>query len=133
MLGQQRAQVSLDDLFLWSGKREPFIDPDSFYGKFAKARPELLRDEDFAHWYVEGKGRPSVSPSVVAGAFLMSLREGCSDREAEQRMRFDLRWKWALGLGLEESGCDQHLRVPGAASGPRRGGGAVQEPGGEGG
>jgi transposase len=106
MLGQQRAQVSLDDLFLWSGKREPFIDPDSFYGKFAKARPELLRDEDFAHWYVEGKGRPSVPPSVVAGAFLMSLREGCSDREAEQRMRFDLRWKWALGLGLEESGCD---------------------------
>ncbi|MGI8609756.1 MAG: IS1182 family transposase [Candidatus Dormibacteria bacterium] len=106
MLGQRRSQDSLEELFLWSGKREPFIDPKSFFGRFAAARPNLLRDEDFAHWYAEGKGRPSVPPSVVAGAFLLSLREGCSDREAEQRMRFDLRWKWSLGLGVHDSGCD---------------------------
>ena len=30
----------------------------------------------------------------------------CSDAEAEQRMRFDLRWKHALGLGLEDEGFD---------------------------
>ena len=28
------------------------------------------------------------------------------DSEAEQRMRFDLRWKWALNLGLDDHGCD---------------------------
>lgn len=106
MLGQQSTQVSLNDLFLWSGKREPFIEADSFFAKFAVARSTLLRDEDFADWYAKGMGRPSIPPSVVAGAFLLSLREGCSDREAEQRMRFDLRWKWALGLGLEDRGCD---------------------------
>jgi IS5 family transposase len=106
MLGRESGQTSLAEVYLWSGKNTPLVEPGSFYDRFARVRPELLRDEDFAHWYVEGKGRPSVPPSRVAGAYLMALREGCSDREAEQRMRFDLRWKWALDLGLGESGCD---------------------------
>jgi hypothetical protein len=76
------------------------VEPDWLHGRFAELRPVLLRDEDFAYWYAAGTGRPSVPPSLVAGAFLLALREGCSDREAEQRMRFDLRWKWALGLGV---------------------------------
>ncbi len=105
MLGHQTEQVSLQDIHLWSGKRTPLIDPDTFHARFATLRPTLLRDEDFAHWYAS-TGRPSVPPSVVAGAFLLALREGCSDREAEQRMRFDLRWKWALGLGIGDHGCD---------------------------
>lgn len=106
MLGRQSGQTSLTEIYLWSGKNEPLIEPGSFFDRFAKARPQLLADEDFAHWYVEGKGRPSVPPSLVAGAFLLALREDCSDREAEQRMRYDLRWKWALDLGLDDTGCD---------------------------
>lgn len=106
MLGRDSGQSSLADAYLWSGKREPLVESGSFYDRFAKIRPELLRDQDFAHWYAAGKGRPSVPPSRVAGAYLMALREGCSDREAEQRMRYDLRWKWALNLGLDDHGCD---------------------------
>lgn len=106
MLGRESGQTSLAEVYLWSGKNTPLVEPGSFFDRFAKVRPELLRDEDFAHWYVEGKGRPSVPPSRVAGAYLMALREGCSDREAEQRMRFDLRWKWALDLGIDDHGCD---------------------------
>lgn len=106
MLGRQSSQTSLTEIYLWSGKTEPLIEPGSFFDRFAKARPRLLPDEDFAHWYVEGRGRPSVPPSLVAGAFLLALREDCSDREAEQRMRYDLRWKWALDLGLDDTGCD---------------------------
>lgn len=106
MLGRESGQTSLAEVYLWSGKNTPLVEPGSFYDRFAKVRPELLRDEDFVHWYVEGKGRPSVPPSRVAGAYLMALREGCSDREAEQRMRFDLRWKWALDLGIADHGCD---------------------------
>jgi IS5 family transposase len=106
MLGHQSGQTSLTDVYLWSGRSEPLIEPGSFYDRFAGLRPVLLRDEDFAHWYVAGKGRPSVPPSRVAGAFLLALRDHCSDREAEQRMRYDLRWKWALDLGLDDSGCD---------------------------
>ena len=106
MLGRQENQPGLAELYLWSGKNKPLVDEGSFYDRFAKLRPSLLRDEDFIHWYVEGKGRPSVPPAVVAGAFLLALRDNCSDREAEQRMRYDLRWKWALDLGLDDAGCD---------------------------
>lgn len=106
MLGNRSSQTSLAEVSLWSGTGQPLVEADSFHGRFAELRPMLLRDEDFAHWYAAGKGRPSVPPSLVAGAFLLALREGCSDREAEQRMRFDLRWKWALGLGVGDHGCD---------------------------
>lgn len=106
MLGRQDAQSSLADVALWSGNNKPLIDAKSFHGRFAEVRGEIIRDDDFAHWFVARKGRPSIPPSVVAGAFLLSLREGASDREAEQRMRYDLRWKWALGLDVDDHGCD---------------------------
>lgn len=106
MLGRQVGQMSLAEAELWSGKDQPLVDRDSFHHRFAQVRPTLVKDEDFAHWFNPEIGRPSVPPAVVAGAFLLALREGCSDREAEQRMRFDLRWKWALGLQLNDRGCD---------------------------
>ena len=37
---------------------------------------------------------------------LLQYHDDCSDLEAEQRMRFDLRCKHALGIGLEEVGFD---------------------------
>jgi len=106
MLGKQKGQMSLADAQLWTGKSKQLVDPGSYHDRFAKVRPTILKDEDFAHWFDPKIGRPSVPPSVVAGAFLLALREECTDREAEQRMRFDLRWKWALGLDLTDSGCD---------------------------
>lgn len=106
MLGRQVGQMSLAEAQLWSGKEQPLVDADSFHHRFAKVWPTLVKDEDFAHWFHPEIGRPSAPPSVVAGAFLLALREDCSDREAEQRMRYDLRWKWALGLELNDRGCD---------------------------
>jgi IS5 family transposase len=106
MLGRQKDQMSLAEAQLWSGQDKPLVESGSFHDRFAKVRPTILKDDDFAHWFDPQIGRPSVPPSVVAGAFLLALREDCSDREAEQRMRYDLRWKWALGLDLTDSGCD---------------------------
>src|SRR3989440_11004769 len=103
MLGRKENQPGLAELYLWSGKNKPLVDEGSFYDRFAKLRPSLLRDEDFIHWYVEGKGRPSVPPAVVAGGLLLALRGKCSDREAEQRRRYDLRLEWALALGLDDA------------------------------
>jgi Transposase domain (DUF772) len=102
MLGRQDPQMDLADAVLWTGKIDPkpLVEKGSFHDRFAALRPTILQDEDFE------QGRRSIPPSVVAGAFLLALREGCSDREAEQRMRYDLRWKWALGLGLNDHGCD---------------------------
>lgn len=96
MLGKQS---SLD-----SGEH-PYLDHvrrDSFYGFLASHRKELFHDEDFAGLYCSDNGRPSVSPSLLATALLLQAHDGVSDEEAKARADFDLRWKVALGVGLEE-------------------------------
>jgi transposase len=83
------------------------IPADSFYARLAKWRDVLVDDEDYAPLYSDSrKGRPSIPPSLVVLAMLLAYHDDCSDAEAEQRMRFDLRWKHALGLGLEDKGFD---------------------------
>jgi hypothetical protein len=75
---------------------------DSFYGFLASHREELFRDEDFTDLYCSDNGRPSVPPSLLAMALLLQVHDGVSDEEAKARADFDLRWKVALGIGLEE-------------------------------
>jgi hypothetical protein len=79
-----------------------FVGRDSFYGFLALHRGELFRDEDFAVLYCLDNGRPSVSPSLLATALLLQTYEGVSDEEAKLRADFDLRWKVALGLHIED-------------------------------
>jgi hypothetical protein len=75
---------------------------DSFYGFLASHRRELFHDEDFSDLYCSDNGRPSVPPSLLATALLLQVHDGVSDEEAKARADFDLRWKVALGIGLEE-------------------------------
>lgn len=83
------------------------IPADSFYARLAKWRDVLVDDEDYAPLYKDSpRGGPSMPPSVVVLAMLLQYHDDCSDAEAEQRMRFDLRWKHALGIELEEEGFD---------------------------
>jgi transposase len=83
------------------------IPADSFYARLAKWRDVLVDDEDYTPLYKDSpRGRPSIPPSMVVLAMLLEYHDDCSDAEAEQRMRFDLRWKHALGLGLEDEGFD---------------------------
>jgi transposase len=79
-----------------------FVGRDTFYGFLAGQRGELFRDEDFAGLYVPDNGRPSVPPSLLATALVLQTYDGVSDDEAKQRAAYDLRWKVALGVGLEE-------------------------------
>lgn len=88
-----------------AGGEHPYLDHvrrDSFYSFLASHREELFSDEDFADLYCPDNGRPSVSPSLLATALLLQAYEGVSDEEAKARADFDLRWKVALGIGLEE-------------------------------
>jgi hypothetical protein len=88
-----------------NGGDHPYLDHvgrDSFYGFLALHRGELFRDEDFADLYCSDNGRPSVPPSLMATALLLQVHDGVSDEEAKARADFDLRWKVALGIGLEE-------------------------------
>src|ERR687886_2505484 len=83
------------------------IPPESFYARLAAYREVLVTDEDYVPLYKDSrKGRPSLPPSLVVLAMLLQYHDDCSDAEAEQRVRFDLRWKHALGLGLEDAGFD---------------------------
>ena len=97
MLGKR--QSGLD------GGDHPYLDHvgrNSFYGFLNLHRGELFRDEHFADLYCSDNGRPSVPPSLLAMALLLQVHDGVSDEEAKARADFDLRWKVALGIGLEE-------------------------------
>lgn len=61
----------------------------------------------FASMYSQsGVGRPSIPPSLMAGVLLLILYENPTDREAEEKANFDLRWKVALDLPMDQAGFD---------------------------
>lgn len=99
MLGKRSDQLGLfeaDNLYL------DFIGRDTFYGFLASKRGQLFRDDEFAALYVLDNGRPSVAPSLLATALLLQSYDGVSDEEAKERADFDLRWKVALGIAVED-------------------------------
>ena len=75
---------------------------ESFYGLLASMRGQLFRDEEFAKLYCPDNGRDSVPPSLVATVLLLQAYDKVSDAEAKQRADFDIRWKVALGIEVEE-------------------------------
>lgn len=77
---------------------------ESIYALLAEHGDRIVRDEDFADCYSERHGRPSIPPSVLAKVLLLACREGLSDERAMEAVRFDLRWKVALGLPLDHPG-----------------------------
>ena len=100
---RRRSDLPPTDPQPWSS----LVPADSFYSRLAKWRDVLVDDEDYAPLYKDSpRGRPSIPPSMVVLAMLLQYHDDCSDAEAEARMRFDLRWKHALGIGLEDEGFD---------------------------
>ncbi len=99
MLGRQSDQRGLweaDSLYL------DHVGRGSFYGLLASMRGKLFRDEDFAELYCADNGRDSVPPSLLATALLLQTYDRASDAEAKQRADFDIRWKVALGIEVED-------------------------------
>ena len=102
MLGRRSGQ---GDLYRPDHTLRDHIGEDSFYGLLASRGPEWFRDEDFEALYRPEFGRPSVPPSQLCIALLLQRHDGVSDEEAIERSAYDLRWKVALGLDLEEKLC----------------------------
>ena len=75
---------------------------ESFYGLLASLRGWLFRDAEFAEFYCPDNGRDSVPPSLLATALLLQSHDKVSDAEAKARADFDLRWKVALGIEVED-------------------------------
>jgi Transposase DDE domain/Transposase domain (DUF772) len=85
----------------WCGQVVP---ADSFYGLLAAHGHRIVTDADFAACYSERLGRPSIPPSHLARILLLAYREGASDEQAMERLRYELRWKVAVGLPLDHPG-----------------------------
>ena len=99
MLGERSEQRGLweaDRLYLDN------VGKDTFYGLLASQRGRLFRDADFAEFYCADNGRDSVPPSLLATALLLQTHDKVSDAEAKARADFDLRWKVALGIEVED-------------------------------
>ena len=104
MLGERSDQRGLweaDRLYL------DHVGRDTFYGLLASLRGRLFRDADFAEFYCPDNGRDSVPPSLLATALLLQSHDKVSDAEAKARADFDLRWKVALGIEVEDRPFDK--------------------------
>ena len=99
MLGERSDQMGLweaDQLYL------DLVGKDTFYGLLASLRGQLFRDADYAELYCPDNGRASVAPSLLATVLLLQTHDRVSDAEAKARADFDIRWKVALGIEIEE-------------------------------
>ena len=99
MMGTRSPQ---DKLFAADHVYLDFVGRDTLYGYLAQNREQLFRDEDFAALYCPDNGRPSVPPSLAVSVLFLRAYEGVSFAEAVERTKYDLRWKVALGLEMEE-------------------------------
>ncbi len=99
MMGERSDQRGLweaDQLYL------DLVGRDTFYRLLASLRGQLFRDADFAELYCMDNGRVSVPPSLLATALLLQTHDKVSDAEAKARADFDIRWKVALGIEIED-------------------------------
>ncbi len=102
MLGRRESQ---GDFFRPDHVFRDHVGEESFYGLLARHGAAWFRDEDFVALYREDFGRPCVPPSQLAVALLLQAHDSVSDEEAISRSAFDLRWKVALSLELDEKLC----------------------------
>lgn len=105
MLKQKGRQLSITDIDVleqWSNR--PLVSENSIYYALAEA-DDIFSDELFSSAYSH-KGRPATSPAMLTKVLLLQFYENVSDRQAEERALYDLRWKVALHLPIGESGFD---------------------------
>jgi hypothetical protein len=97
-LGCENRQGRFDDVMLFVGDQLPV---GSIYRLLAEHGGALFGDDYFADLFkVSTRGRPTVPARVVATVMLLQAYEGLSDREACDRLAFDLRWKAGAGLAV---------------------------------
>src|SRR5688572_13293379 len=99
MMGERSAQEKLfaaDHIYL------DYVGRETLYGYLAQHRGQLFRDEDFAVLYCRDNGRPSVPPGLAVSILFLRAYEVVSFVEAIERTNYDLGWKVALGLEIEE-------------------------------
>jgi Transposase DDE domain/Transposase domain (DUF772) len=96
-LGVAERQVGFDDAAVVLGGQLG----EGVYRLLAEHGDQLFGDGYFADLFKRSSlGRPTVPARTVATVMLLQAQEGLSDREACDRLVFDLRWKAAAGLAV---------------------------------
>ena len=100
-LGRVGRQGSFDDAALLLADQ---LAERSVYRLLAEHGDGLFGDDYFADLFkCSPLGRPTVPARTIATVMLLQAQEGLSDREACDRLAFDLRWKAASGLAVSDS------------------------------
>ncbi|MDD3927520.1 MAG: IS1182 family transposase [bacterium] len=87
------------------------LNNDSFYSRMHAYGDVFLKDEDYAPLYSPDTGRPGIPPSIIAGVLILQRNDEVSDYEAIEKLKYDLRWKYALNLPLDYEGFDRTVLV----------------------
>jgi len=79
----------------------------SMFAFLAAHRAEVFPDADYADLFAPpGVGRPSLPATRMAAVLTLQVLHDYSDRETAEACRFDVRWKAATGVPLDDPGFD---------------------------
>ena len=83
------------------------IPAGSMFAFLAAHRAEVFRDAGYADLFAPpGLGRPSIPATQMAAIMTLQVLHDYSDRETAEAVRFDVRWKAAIGAALDDAGFD---------------------------
>jgi hypothetical protein len=109
MQGFERMDRQLTDVAALAGH---LIPAGSMFEFLAGHRAEVFPDADYADLFAPpGFGRPSVPATQMAAVMTLQALHDYSDRETAEAVRFDLRWKAAIGAALDDAGFDPSTLV----------------------
>jgi DDE family transposase/transposase-like protein DUF772 len=104
MQGIERSDRQLLDAAALAGHLVP---AGSMFAFLAAHRAEIFPDADYADLFAaRGVGRPSLPATQMAAVLTLQALHDCSDRETAEAVRFDVRWKVAIGAPLDDPGFD---------------------------
>jgi Transposase domain (DUF772)/Transposase DDE domain len=109
MQGFERADRRPLDAGLLAGH---LIPAGSMFAFLAAHRAEVFRDADYADLFAPpGLGRPSLPATQMAAVLTLQVLCDFSDRETAEAVRFDVRWKAAIGAAVDDAGFDPSTLV----------------------
>src|SRR5260221_11954224 len=109
MQGFERTDRKLTDAAALAGH---LIPAGSMFAFLAAHRAEVFRDADYADLFAPpGLGRPSIPATQMAAVLTLQALHDYSDRETAEAVRFDVRWKAAVGAALDDAGFDPSTLV----------------------
>jgi Transposase DDE domain/Transposase domain (DUF772) len=104
MQGFERAGGELTDAAAVAGHLVP---AGSMFAFLAAHRAEVFPDADYADLFAPpGVGRPSLPATRMAAVLTLQVLHDFPDRETAEAVRFDVRWKVAIGVSLADAGFD---------------------------